>query len=259
MPISLELIGQVLAALVVSFLIALILTPVVRNLAVKVGAVDVPKDNRRMHKRPIPLMGGLAIFLGFLLGALLFVPLNGQYRALLLGSVIIVVLGIFDDIYALKALPKLFVQIAAALVAVCSGNVIEALSNPNIFSSDPYWELGILKIPFTVLWIVAITNAVNLIDGLDGLADGVSSIGALTMLIISILLGEADIALICGALLGACVGFILQPEPRQDFYGGHRGHLSGLCAGGGVHPRAVQVLHHHLLCRPLPDAGPAHF
>ena len=68
MPISLELIGQVLAALVVSFLIALILTPVVRNLAVKVGAVDVPKDNRRMHKRPIPLMGGLAIFLGFLLG-----------------------------------------------------------------------------------------------------------------------------------------------------------------------------------------------
>ena len=99
MPISLELIGQVLAALVVSFLIALILTPVVRNLAVKVGAVDVPKDNRRMHKRPIPLMGGLAIFLGFLLGALLFVPLNGQYRALLLGSVIIVVLGIFDAIY----------------------------------------------------------------------------------------------------------------------------------------------------------------
>ena len=103
MPISLELIGQVLAALVVSFLIALILTPVVRNLAVKVGAVDVPKDNRRMHKRPIPLMGGLAIFLGFLLGALLFVPLNGQYRALLLGSVIIVVLGIFDDIYDLRA------------------------------------------------------------------------------------------------------------------------------------------------------------
>ena len=68
MPISLELIGQVLAALVVSFLIALILTPVVRNLAVKVGAVDVPKDNRRMHKRPIPLMGGLAIFLGFCWG-----------------------------------------------------------------------------------------------------------------------------------------------------------------------------------------------
>ena len=152
MPISLELIGQVLAALVVSFLIALILTPVVRNLAVKVGAVDVPKDNRRMHKRPIPLMGGLAIFLGFLLGALLFVPLNGQYRALLLGSVIIVVLGIFDDIYDLRALFKLVVQIIAAMIAVVGGNVITDLSNPNIFSSNPYWHLGWLSVPVTVIW-----------------------------------------------------------------------------------------------------------
>ena len=103
MPISLELIGQVLAALVVSFLIALILTPVVRNLAVKVGAVDVPKDARRMHKHPIPRMGGLAIFLGFLLSVLLFADLTAQLRGMLLGAVVIVVLGILDDIYALGA------------------------------------------------------------------------------------------------------------------------------------------------------------
>ena len=190
MPISLELIGQVLAALVVSFLIALILTPVVRNLAVKVGAVDVPKDNRRMHKRPIPLMGGLAIFLGFLLGALLFVPLNGQYRALLLCSVIIVVLGIFDDIYDLRALFKLVVQIIAAMIAVVGGNVITDLSNPNIFSSNPYWHLGWLSVPVTVIWIVGMTNAVNLIDGLDGLSCGVSSISSLTLLVIALLVGE---------------------------------------------------------------------
>ena len=94
MPISVEVIGQVAAALGVAFLIALILTPVVRSLAVKVGAVDIPKDNRRMHDHPIPRMGGLAIFFGFLLSTLIFVPLTEQYRGMLLGAVIIVVLGI---------------------------------------------------------------------------------------------------------------------------------------------------------------------
>lgn len=79
---------------------------------------------------------------------------------------IIVILGIFDDIYALPALPKLLVQIAAALVAVLHGNVIQVLSNPNIFSENPYWTLGSLAVPLSVIWIVAITNAVNLIDGL---------------------------------------------------------------------------------------------
>lgn len=220
MPISLELIGQVLAALVVSFLIALILTPVVRNLAVKVGAVDVPKDNRRMHKRPIPLMGGLAIFLGFLLGALLFVPLNGQYRALLLGSVIIVVLGIFDDIYDLRALFKLVVQIIAAMIAVVGGNVITDLSNPNIFSSNPYWHLGWLSVPVTVIWIVGMTNAVNLIDGLDGLSCGVSSISSLTLLVIALLVREPPVALLVAALAGACLGFLpYNMNPAKIFMG----------------------------------------
>ena len=170
MTIQLPVVGTALAALLVAAVVALITTPIVRTLAFKVGAVDVPKDNRRMHNHPIPRMGGLAIFLGFLLSTLVFVPLTTPVRGMLLGSVIIVVLGILDDIHALPALPKLIVQIVAALVAVLHGNVIQVLSNPNIFSSNPYWDLGILSIPFSVLWIVAITNAVNLIDGLDGLA-----------------------------------------------------------------------------------------
>ena len=174
MPINSELplLGMVAAALVVAFLVALIATPVVKSLAFKVGAVDVPKDNRRMHDHPIPRMGGLAIYLGFLLSVLLFLDLNAQLRGMLLGATIIVVLGIFDDIYALGAKLKFLIQIGAALVAVLSGNVIETLSNPNVFSSNLYWDLGWLSIPVTVLWIVAITNAVNLIDGLDGLACG---------------------------------------------------------------------------------------
>ncbi len=164
------LIGIVAAALVVALVVALVATPVVKNLAIRVGAVDVPKDGRRMHDHPIPRMGGLAIFLGFLLSVLLFVDLTAQMRGMLLGAVIIVVLGIFDDIYSLRAMFKFVVQIIAALVAVLSGNVIEMLSNPNVFSADPYWNLGTLAVPATVIWIVAITNAVNLIDGLDGLA-----------------------------------------------------------------------------------------
>ncbi len=103
----------------------------------------MPKDGRRMHDHPIPRMGGLAIFLGFLLSVLLFLDLNAQMRGMLLGAVIIVVLGIFDDIYALRAMFKFVVQIIAALVAVLSGNVIETLSNPNVFSAESLLESGI--------------------------------------------------------------------------------------------------------------------
>ncbi len=224
MPISLELIGQVAAALGVAFLIALILTPVVKSLAVKMGAVDDPRKDkdpeRRMHVNPIPRMGGLAIVLGFLLSTLVFVPLNGQLKGALLGAVLIVVLGVFDDIYDLRAKFKLAVQIAAALIAVFTGNVIEYLSNPNIFSSDPYWELGILAYPITVIWIVAMTNAVNLIDGLDGLACGVSSISSMTLLVIALLLGEPQVALLVAALAGGCLGFLpYNFNPAKIFMG----------------------------------------
>lgn len=220
MPVSIELIGRVAAALGVSFLIALILTPVIRNLAVRMGAVDVPKDERRMHDHPIPRMGGLAIFLGFLLSTLIFVPLEANWRGMLLGSVVIVVLGIFDDVYDLPARLKLIVQIVAALIAVFTGNVITYLTNPNLFSSNPWWELGWLGFPVTILWIVAMTNAVNLIDGLDGLACGVSSISSLTLLVIALLLGEPSVALLVAGLAGGCLGFLpYNMNPAKIFMG----------------------------------------
>ncbi len=226
MPISLELIGRVAAALAVSFLIALILTPVVRNLAVRMGAVDDPRRRkdaeRRMHTRPVPRMGGLAIFMGFLLSTLVFLPMTGQLRRILLGAVVIVVMGIFDDIYDLPAKLKLVVQIIAALIVTVGkdGMVIEALSNPNIFSSDPYWVLGWLSYPITVVWVVGMTNAVNLIDGLDGLACGVSSISALTLLVIALLLGEPQVALMVAALAGGCLGFLpYNMNPAKIFMG----------------------------------------
>lgn len=220
MPIQLPSVGLAAAALLVAALVALITTPVVRSLAVRMGAVDVPKDGRRMHDHPIPRMGGLAIFFGFILSVLIFQTLTPALRGMLLGSVIIVVLGILDDIYALPALPKFLVQIVAALVAVLEGNRIEFLSNPNIFSKEPFWELGWLSIPISVLWIVAITNSVNLIDGLDGLACGVSTISSMTLLVIALIVSEPDVAILMAALAGACIGFLpYNLNPAKIFMG----------------------------------------
>ena len=220
MPIQLPSVGLALAALLTAALVAVISTPVVRSLAFRVGAVDVPRDTRRMHDHPIPRMGGLAIFFGFILSVLIFLPLTSELRGMLLGGVIIVILGIFDDIFALPALPKLLVQIGAALIAVLEGNRIEFLSNPNIFSSSPYWELGWLSVPITVLWIVAITNSVNLIDGLDGLACGVSTISSMTLLVIALIVAEPDVAILMAALSGACIGFLpYNLNPAKIFMG----------------------------------------
>lgn len=220
MTLPLQVIGLVAAALLAAALIALITTPVVKSLAMRVGAVDIPKDGRRMHDHPIPRMGGLAIFLGFLFSILIFLPLTAPLKGMLLGAASIVVLGVFDDIYALGAKFKFLVQIAAALVAVISGNVISHLSNPNIFSSEPYWDLGLLAIPFSVLWIVAITNAVNLIDGLDGLACGVSTISSMTLLVIALAVSEEQSAVLMAALSGACLGFLpYNLNPAKIFMG----------------------------------------
>ena len=223
---TIESIGLVAGALVAALLVALITTPIVKDLARKWGAVDVPKDNRRMHDHPIPRMGGLAIFLGFLLSVILFLPFLGedgislQIRGMLLGAVVIVVLGILDDIYVLPAMPKLIVQIVAAVIAVASGNLITVISNPNVFSSELYWELGWLSYPVTVVWVVGVTNAVNLIDGLDGLACGVSTISSMTMLVIALAMAEPEVAILMAALAGGCLGFLpYNLNPAKIFMG----------------------------------------
>ena len=162
----------ILLTLGVSFLVSFATTPLVKKLATKIGAMDVPKDDRRMHNIPIARIGGLAIFIGVIVGVLLFADVSTELRGILFGSVVIVVMALVDDLIDLKYWIKLIVQIVAALIAVSSGVVIEVVSNPNIFSSNPWLILGVFSIPITVIWIVAITNSVNFIDGLDGLAVG---------------------------------------------------------------------------------------
>lgn len=211
---------RMLIALAVAAAVSFLTTPMVKSLAYKVGAIDIPKDERRMHKEPIPRLGGLAIFFSFLLTVLVFADIDRQIRGILLGSVMIVVLGVLDDILTLKALPKLLVQIAAAGIAVYHGCVIQFFSNPNVFSDAAYINLGWLSAPVTIIWIVAITNAVNFIDGLDGLAVGVSAISTAALIVIALLVQEANIAVILIALFGACLGFIpYNMNPAKIFMG----------------------------------------
>ena len=207
-----------LFAFILALAISFACTPAVRMLAIKIKAVDVPKDNRRMHKVPIPRMGGLAIFAGFLVSVLFFVPLGHEFRSILIGALILVVLGIIDDIVALKPRTKFAGQIIAALIPALSGVSIHGIVNP--FVPGQYSTLGIFSIPFTVIWIVGITNAVNFIDGLDGLACGVSAIATVTMFIIAVLFGETYIALMMAALAGACLGFLpYNMNPAKIFMG----------------------------------------
>ena len=215
-----QLLAFVMLALLVGLVVSFLMTPIVKTFAYKVGAIDVPKDNRRMHKTPIPRLGGLAIFIGFMVSILLFAEIDAEMKSILLGAVIIVVLGVVDDIMALPAMLKFVVQIGAALIPALNGVQILAFSNPNIFSSNLYWVLGGLSVPFTVLWIVALTNAVNLIDGLDGLANGVSAISATTMLVIALMASEMQVAIVMAALVGASIGFMpYNLNPAKMFMG----------------------------------------
>lgn len=199
---------NILFTFIVAFVVTFLLTPLVKKLAFKVGAVDVPKDERRMHKKPTALMGGLAIFAGFCAAALVFVPMDKSFWGILGGSVIIIVLGVFDDIYALGAKLKLVVQIIAAIVPVLCGVRVDMIRVPTFIDAYGYLDFGYFAIPLTVIWIVGVTNALNLLDGLDGLACGVSSISSLTLLCIALLVGEPGIAFATAALAGACFGFL---------------------------------------------------
>ena len=220
--LSFDVWKNILLALAVAFVISFAATPVVSSFAKKVGAIDIPDKKRHIHSHPIPRMGGLAIFLGFLLSVLLFANITPQVRGILLGAILIVVVGAIDDVMNLNAWFKFCVQIVAAVIAVLSGVIINVVSNPLLITSEQAVTIGILAVPVTILWIVGVTNSVNLIDGLDGLACGVSAIASLTMLVVSLLVSDANInvAVILAALCGGCLGFIpYNLNPAKIFMG----------------------------------------
>ena len=206
----------IVIAFACAFFISVTTTPVVRTLAFKFGVTDIPKDNRRMHKKEMPLMGGVAIFAAFTVSVLLFCKPTVPTVTMLIGNLVIVITGIIDDKYDINAFVKLFLQIAASLIAVCGGITIEQI---NILGFDI--EFGVFAPLVTVLWITAITNAVNLIDGLDGLSCGVSTISAATLLV-TLIRTDTDINVICmiAILVGACMGFLpFNFNPARIFMG----------------------------------------
>ena len=222
MNFSTEVWIKIIFAIGVSFIISNLITPVVKSFAKTVGAMDIPDEKRHIHKAPTPRMGGLAIFLGFLLSVLVFADITAQIRGILLGAILIVVVGAIDDVLNLNAWLKFGVQILAAVIAVLSGVIISVVSNPLLITSGQAVTIGVLSVPVTVLWIVAVTNSVNLIDGLDGLACGVSSIASLSMLVVSMLVSDANsnVAIVLAALCGACLGFLpYNLNPAKIFMG----------------------------------------
>lgn len=216
-----------------AFIVAFSATPVAKRLAFKVGAVDVPKDERRMHKEPIARLGGFAIIAGFFVSILFSITsaklLNAdsainfdfKFLGLMIGSVIIAVMGVIDDIKALSAKLKFPIQIIAALIVAFTGSRIE-------FVTNPFSEIGMsfvgpwISYPLTVLWIVGITNAINFIDGLDGLAAGVSSIASLSLFFVSVIRSDPSIhtAVLAAMLAGAALGFLpYNFNPAKIFMG----------------------------------------
>ncbi len=208
---------------VISFIFTFATTPLVRRFAYRIGAVDIPKDKRRVHKRPTPRIGGLAIIFGFLVAVISFNDSwSRELISILIGVGILGILGVIDDCKELDAKLKFVVQIIAALVVVLFGDIrISVMSNPNVFSENPYiifpqW----LSVTVTVLWIVFMTNAVNFIDGLDGLAAGVSAIMSMSLVFIAITYHEYEIALLGLALMGGCFGFLpFNFNPAKIFMG----------------------------------------
>ncbi len=215
--------SNMIFAFVISFIFTFATTPLVRRFAYKIGAVDVPKDKRRVHKRPTPRIGGLAIIFGFMVAVISF---NDSWTkelvSILLGAGILGVLGVIDDCKELDAKLKFVVQIVAALIVVLYGDIrISVISNPNVFSEAPFVVLPTwLSITVTVLWIVFMTNAVNFIDGLDGLAAGVSAIMSMSLVFIAVTYHEYGIALLGLALMGSCFGFLpFNFNPAKIFMG----------------------------------------
>ena len=207
---------------VVSFVVALFATPFSMGLAHRFGIMDVPEDNRRMHKRPIPAFGGMAIFVAVSLCLLFFCIKYTGIPAILLGGLIMFALGVVDDKLKLPAYVKLIVQLATAVLMFALGIRIQIIHN--------YFGEGALHISdaadfiITILWLVGITNSINLIDGLDGLAAGTVFISTLCMAYIIAYDGQmvGRVAATLGfiAISAACLGFLpFNFSPAKTFMG----------------------------------------
>lgn len=206
---------------VIAFVCCLVLTPFVISMCKKKGLVDVPKDSRRVHSKPMPRCGGIAIFTAsmvalavyyFLTKDLPSIAFNTQFWGYLIGAILIFTMGIIDDVFNLKARYKAIFEFTAIFIVFLFGIRIENIGN---------LQLGFFSLPVTFLWIITVLNAMNLIDGLDGLAAGITSISALSLLMLFISTSASlEAIIITAAIVGAGIGFLpYNFNPAKTFMG----------------------------------------
>jgi UDP-GlcNAc:undecaprenyl-phosphate GlcNAc-1-phosphate transferase len=200
---------EVLYGAAIALGIVVLLTPAVGGMARLLGVVDEP-DGRRLNRRPIPRLGGLAIFLGILVPSLAFLKLTGEMRGVVIGAAVACVVGAVDDFRGLAPAPKLAGQLLAAAIPTTFGVWVDHFTFPFLGAVDlPGW----VGVPLTVVWIVAVMNMVNFLDGLDGLASGVCAIAGGSFAVLALSLDKVDAAILSAVVAGACVGFL-----RHNFF-----------------------------------------
>ena len=211
-----DILYKVMVMVLVSFLFVAAIIPYIKKVAEHVGAMDIP-DKRKIHKEPMPRLGGLGIYLGFLLCYMLFGETSSLMNSILIGSFIVVLTGVVDDIKPLRARTKFMGQLAASLVITLYGGLV--MHNVTAFGID--LNFGIFAIPVTIFFILGCINCINLIDGLDGLAGGISSIYFLTIGIIAVMQGKHGLdATLTFIMLGSTLGFLLHNfYPAKIFMG----------------------------------------
>ena len=211
---------MIYVSLVVAFLAAILLTPLVKRLAFRIGAVDAP-NYRKVHARIMPRLGGLAIYCAFIIG-FFFLKFMTNFEsdyayAILIAATIIVITGIVDDMREISAKAKMLGQLIAACIVVFVGGIqIDFINLP----FEGVLNFGWLGYPLTIIWIVGVTNAVNLIDGLDGLAAGVSTIALATLAAMAMLMGNGIVIAMASILAAATIGFLFfNFHPAKIFMG----------------------------------------
>ena len=212
---------MIYVSLIVAFIAAIVLTPLVKRLAFRIGAVDAP-NYRKVHARIMPRLGGLAIYLAFMIG-IIFLKVVTNFQsdylyAILAAATIIVITGVIDDMREISAKAKMLGQLVAACIVVFVGGIqIDVINLP--FGAGAL-VFGWVGIPLTIIWIVGITNAINLIDGLDGLAAGVSTIALITLAVMAMIMGNGIVIAMAAILAAGTIGFLFfNFHPAKIFMG----------------------------------------
>lgn len=221
MTIDQDLLSKILLMVLLPFIFVILIMPYIKKMAIRIGAVDVPRT-RHIHKKPTPKLGGMAIFLAFLLGYMIFGTHSDTMNAILIGSFIIILFGVMDDIVELGPLTKFIGQLAAACVIVFYGNIL--LQDVSAFGI--YINFSWLSYPLTIFFILGCINCINLIDGIDGLSGGISSIYFLTIGIIATIQGKTGLDFVIAfVMLGSTLGFLMYNFHPASIFAGDSGSM----------------------------------